>query len=246
MEYIVNYEPFIPNEIDLEQLINIENKIKNKESITSEEVHIFLNNLVYLVRYKINADLSDYTFKCDLAQSMLYHYLKDIGCNVMADDTQRAIIENIEGHSFVVLELNVQGTNAMILLDPTYIQFFKSQECSKENYMIINNMVIKTPKPGYFIQEIDKNTIEQFLRRGYMVLNESTAQIYGNSFYNTKVAYYLDENNKYTFKSIPGSIYINAFVKGNSPISKSKEELQEQGLSIESIVQIADTIAPKL
>ena len=35
--------------------------------------------LSYLIRYKINPNLTDYTFKCDLAQSILYYYLKDLG-----------------------------------------------------------------------------------------------------------------------------------------------------------------------
>lgn len=247
MEYIVNYEPFIPDNIDLERLASIETKIKNNEAITSEEAKIFLDNLIYLVRYKINPELSDYTFKCDLAQSMLYHYLKDLGCKVTPNNTQNSITNNIEGHNFLIVEFNIQGVNSIFLLDPTYIQFFKKEECMKENYMVINNAIVKTPKPGYFISKQHQHFANCLLQYGNIALTEEVAMMYGDSFYNTKVGeYYLPINNMYTFKSIPGSIYITSFNKGSGLISKTKDDLQEMGLLIESVVELEELKQPKL
>jgi len=246
MEYIIDFEYFVPTEIDTELLLNIENKIRNNCDLTEEEAKLFLNNLNYLVRYKINPNLMDYTFKCDLAQSILYYYLKDLGCNVILNSTQSAITKNIEGHNFLVLELNVLGQRTLFLLDPTYSQFFKREECSKENYLIINGMVVITPKPGYFIKEQEYEYAKYLLQHGNIELSEEAAMMYGDSFYNTKVGEYYLKNNTNTINSIPGSVYINAFTKNNCKVSKTREELKNMGVIVESIGQLEENFSPKL
>lgn len=246
MEYIIDFEYFVPNEIDTELLLNIENKIRNHCDLTEEETKLFLDSLSYLIRYKINPNLTDYTFKCDLAQSILYYYLKDLGCNVILNSTQSAITNNIEGHNFLILELNVDGKETLFLLDPTYSQFFKKEECIKENYLIINGMIIITPKPGFFIKKQDYEYAKYLLQYGNIILSEEVAMMYGDSFYNTKVGGYYSKNNTNTINSMPGSVYINAFTKNNCKVSKTREELKNMGVIVESISQLEENLQPKL
>jgi len=246
MEYIIDYDPFVPNGIDIEILLNIENKIRNNFDLTEEEVKMFLDNLNYLVRYKINPNLDDYTYKCDLAQSMLYYYFLDLGCKVILNATQKAITKNIEGHSFLVVELNVSGQKRLFLLDPTYIQFFKKEDCLREKYLIINDKIVIAPKPGYFIKEQDHEYAKYLICHGNAALNDAVAMMYGNSFYNTKVGEYYHSSDNTTFKSMPGSVYIRAFSKNNCCVSKRKEELAQMGLTIESISELEGILTPKL
>lgn len=245
MEYIIDFEYFVPNKIEIELLLEIENKVKQHDVLTFEEANLFLNVLSYFVRHKINPDLTDYTFKCDLAQSILYHYFVNLGCQPILNATQNAITQNIEGHNFLVIELNISGHNTLFLLDPTYSQFFKKEDCLMEKYLVINNTVVLTPKPGYFIKEKDYELAQYLLRYGNMNLTEEVATMYGDSFYNTKVGKYYHSNDN-TINSIPGSVYINAFTKNNCSVSKSKEELSQMGLTIESIAELETLLAPKL
>jgi len=247
MEYIIDYDPFVPVGIDIELLLSIENKIRNNCDLTAEEAKMFLDNLSYLVRYKINPNLNDYTYKCDLAQSILYYYFMGLGCKVILNATQNAIMHNIEGHNFLVLELNVSGEKRLFLIDPTYVQFFKKEDCVKEKYIIINDIAVITPKPGYFIKVDEQEYAKYLLRYGNIILNEEIAMMYGNSFYNTKVGEcYHSIDNAHTFKSMPGSVYIRAFSKNNCAVSKTKEELNQMGFTIESISEIEEIITPKL
>lgn len=67
------------------------------------------------------------------------------------------------------------------------------------------------------------------LNYGYILLDENTAQMYGDSFYNTKTGIN-PINLKY--QTIPGFVYINAFTKGHEKLSNKEEELITKNLSI--------------
>lgn len=224
MKYIIESTPNILN-INYEIIESIEDKIKNSDSITEEETNYLLDYICYETRCKLTNDLENdsFEFKCDLAQSIICYYLDELGIKYNACMTQKAITNDIVGHSFVISELN----NKLYLIDPTYRQFFKEEDNQENNYLEIQNMIVKTPNPGYFIKEEDKKHIIPFLKSGYIVLDENTARIYGDSFYNTKTGY-TDKN----YKSINGNIYINSFLKGNETLSKSREELSNDNLLI--------------
>lgn len=232
MNYIIEFNPHIEKNIDYNYLSNIKFKISNKISISNEELSYFLNTIIYLTRYKINPNLDNYDFKCDLAQSMLYYYLKYLNCNIHPLTTQKSITDNITGHNFLTIELLVNNELKHYLLDPTYIQFFKKEKCTKDAYFIhptYKDYILLTPDPGFFIQENMKESAQFLLNHGYIELNENTAKMYGDSFYNTKTGI---NPNPHIFKSIPGFIYLNSFTQGFTPLSKTEQELIDTNLYI--------------
>lgn len=234
MNYIIEFTPHIENNINYNYLSDIEYKIKNKISLTNEELNNFLNTIIYLTRYKIDPNLNNYDYKCDLAQSILYYYLKKLDCNIHPLSTQNSITSNITGHSFITLELLVNNKLTHYLLDPTYIQFFKHDKCTKNNYYIhpsYKDYILLTPDPGYFIQDNMKEQAKFLLNHGYIELTEPTAQMYGDSFYNTKTG---PNTNNLKYQSIPGFIYLNSFTKNSTTLSKTEEELINQELYIPS------------
>ena len=233
MNYIIDYKPFIPNDVDVDYLVDLENKIINKESLLLEELEWFLSNLIYLVRYSINPELNDFTYKCDLAQSIIYHYLEKLGVKQNPTTTHCAITNDIEGHNFIVATFNVLNEPTIVLIDATYIQFFKEVDNKESNFIIKNGIVLNTPSPGYFVKKEDYPIVIDFLKKGFGIMNTKLAQIYGDSFYNTKVGIVYSG-----IRSMPGDIYIKGFLKERCLISKDVEHLNNLGLNIESISDI--------
>lgn len=201
-------------------------------SITSKEANDFLSIVIYLTRYKINPNIDNYDNKCDLAQSILYYYLNNLDCEVHPLTTQNTITNNIVGHSFLTLKLQVDNQIHSYLIDPTYIQFFKKEKCNKDNYYInpkYPDYILLTPDPGFFIKEEMKENAIFLLNHGYILLNETTAQMYGDSFYNTKTG---TNPSNLKYQTIPGFVYLNAFTKGHVKLSNKEEALIAKNLSI--------------
>jgi len=231
MKYIVNFNPIIIEEIDYVTLADIEEKIKNKISISKEEASYFLDNLCYVARHKVNNNMDNFDYKCDIFQVMFYHYFNNLNCQFIPCMTQNVITDNIVGHSFSILKLIVDDEEKLILLDPSYIQFFNVNKCNDSNYFVDpnnKNHILLTPDPGYFIKENDKQIINILLSCGYIELDKNVARIYGDSFLNTKCGLIFDNN----YQTISGSIYINSFLKGMEPIQKNEETLENLGLRI--------------
>lgn len=218
--------------IDYNYLKDIEYKIENNMGISKKELDYFLSFIVYSTRMKIMSDNNYYLdFKCDLAQSIICHYLDSLNVKNYPNSTQASIDSYVTGHNFLVATFNIDGRDVNYLIDPTYIQFFKDENCNDSKYIYINGYIITTPDPGYFIASEDMPLISKFNYDGYAVLDEDIARVYGDSFYNTKVMKTSKE-----FKSMKGYVYINSFLKGNVKPSKSSEELISDGyyLSIEN------------
>lgn len=232
MEYIVDFKPIIIENIDYDLLALIEEKINKKISLSEEETKFFLDNLCYIARKMVNEDLNDFNYKCDTFQTMFYYYFKKLNCEIINCMTQNVITDDIVGHSFSILKLLVEGEEELFLLDPSYIQFFIRRRASKENYIMTSdriNFAILTPDPGYFIKNDDMEKVNILLNKGYIKLNEDFAQVYGDSFLNTKRGY----NDINVYKTIPGKVYLNSFLKGNEKIQNSEEALEEFGLNME-------------
>ena len=210
--------------IDYDYLKEIENNIKNNISISIQDITYFLECIVYITRIKIMDDDSYLDFKCDLAQSIICHYLDDLNVTYFPNVTYKAITNTVIGHSFVVATFKVSGKEINYLIDPTYIQFFKSENCTEKKFVVFNGIVIKTPDPGYFIKYEDRKFINDFNYNGFGILNENLARIYGNSFYNTRTM-----RMDISFDELKGSTYINSFLKGNEKLSTSREELISNG-----------------
>lgn len=241
MNYIIDFNPVNINDINAVYYAEIENKIINKQSLSQKEVNDFLDIINYIVRLKINPNLNNYDNKCDLAVSTLYHYFKKLNCSVFSSTTQTSITNSIIGHSFFTLQLFVDGEIKNYLIDPTYIQFFKKDKCTNDNYYIstmYKDIILITPDPGFFIKEEMKNLCAFLLNHGHMELTEESARMYGDSFYNTKTG--VSYSNK-VYQTIPGSVYINAFMKGSESVSKTEEELEELDLNIKPFKEQLET-----
>lgn len=232
MKYIVDFNPYTENNIDISYYADIEKQLTAGESISQNEAENFLRVINYITRTKISTTLEDYENKCDLAQSILGHYFEDINCNVAHCSTQSTIAPKVAGHNFSVINLLVEGEERAYLLDPTYIQFFTQDTCNASNYVVSaknKNLILLTPSPGYFIKEEDQDAADFLLRYGYIELTDEYAKMYGDSFYNTDRGLKL---NPTEFKSLPGTMYKKSFKSGAEPLSTSKEKLLTHGQAI--------------
>ncbi len=214
----------IMENMDTAYLKQLEYKIASGLSLNNDEITYFLESLIYKVRKMLGLDNPYFEYKCDLAQSIICHYLNDLKVINYPNITLKAINDYVVGHSFVVAVFDVLGKKVNYLLDPTYIQFFKEENCSFDKYIIISGNVVRTPDPGYFIDREDRKVIDEFNYNGFGVLTEDLARIYGNSFYNTKTMVRSMEK-----RELKGYVYINSFLKGREKLSKSREELLKDG-----------------
>jgi hypothetical protein len=234
MKYIQQSTPKIMDNIDTELIGVIENKIFENIPLSKEENDYLLSYVCFETRTRFTDDIEDYSFeyKCDKAQSIICTYLNDLDVSNNPNMTQNSITNDIVGHSFVVASFNVEGNMIPYIIDPTYRQFFLKDKCDESNYIIFSNkLIIKTPDPGFFIKDEDRNKIHHLLEFGYDTLNDELARIYGDSFYNTKTGSSVEDKDK--FKTIPGKIYINSFLKGNERLSTPRNELESLGFSLE-------------
>lgn len=232
MKYIVEFDPYEEKTINNTYYSDIERKISTKESITQNEAEDYLRRVCYEVRQNINPDMDNFDNKCDLAQSILGHYFNKIGCKYSPCATHIAITDGVDGHSFTVVSLNVEGEEKPFLIDPTYIQFFHHEKCQESAFFvspILPDRCILTPDAGYFIKEEDKDAANFLLRYGYIELTPEYARMYGDSFFNTKSG---ANPKNFVYQSIPGKIYMNAFLKGKEKLSKTEHELMHNGQCI--------------
>lgn len=233
MEYIIDFNPVKKEELNNEEMAIIEGKIKQRKSLTNQEAELFLDAINYITRKNINPNMDNFDWKCDLAQSILCHYLNKIDCPNFPCMTQSVITDSIEGHSFVTIVLIVEDEEKIFLLDPTYIQFFKKENCTADKLFVspkFPDKVLLKPHPGYYIKDEDKEVASYLLNHGHILLNERVARMYGDSFYNTKTGVSPNE----PFVSMSGNIYLRSFLKGKENLSKTEEELIANGLDIKT------------
>lgn len=209
---------------DIDAFRKIEYKISKNMPITNEELDYFLGYVVYITRSKIFSGSEYFENKCDLAQSIICHYFNDIGVINHPNMTINSITDYIIGHSFVVATFNILGNMTNYLIDPTYIQFFKKENCNINRYIGINGFFVRTPDPGYYIKEEDRSFINEFNYYGFGELTDRLAKVYGDSFYNTMTMV-----DNMDFKEISGFVYINSFLKGKEKLSIAKAELIDNG-----------------
>ena len=222
----------IPSDNDISQL---EELSKDNNYLTIDDIDILLTYLAYIVRKKIADSAGEsiqeysYTNKCDLAQSMICYYLNEIGINTNPININE-IINGVIGHSFVIAKFNTENGEKTYLIDPTYIQFFSKDNCLNNKYTIIDDKVIISPDPGYFVlKDNHLNEIKPLLEKGYIELTEEVAKIYGDSFFQTKQGTTI---NQIKNNVASGSIYMKWFNNFTSSLSKTKEGLENMDLLI--------------
>ena len=227
--------------VDLDIISDIENKCLNGYPLTQNEVDYYLNYIVYQTRVLLSSkkdkEVNDYkfSFMCDTAQSIIARYFDKLNIAYNPIETQKAIVGDILGHSFLTAQFNVLGETKDYIIDPTYNQFFDVDKCSENNFKIINGIVVQTPDLGYFALKSDENSqnvVKNLMRCGYMELTEANAKIYGDLFYKTKVGSINYFNTKL---EMSGSIYIKSFKKSEARLTYTEEMLEELGMSLNPI-----------
>ena len=220
-----------------DRIPEIEELCKKGISISVEEVELLLENLSYVVRKKIaeyeNKDMDDYSYsyKCDLTQSMISYYLKDLNIKVNPVNTNE-VIADVCGHSLIIANFKTASGEKIYLIDPTYIQFFSKENYDISKFVIVKNKVCIAPDPGFFVVNSNNtNLLMPLLTDGYIEFTEEVAKAYGDSFFQTKQGISPDQI-KYNVAS--GSKYIKWFQSYTSQLSKSKEELSNMDLLIEA------------
>lgn len=221
-----------------DEISQIEELTKNNSLIKDNDITLLLNRLSYLVRKRIaeyegrNMQEYNYSYKCDLAQSMICYYLNEIGVETKPINTNE-VIDGVCGHSLVIAKINTELGEKLFLIDPTYLQFFSKENCSSTKFTIIKDKVCIAPDPGYFIIENkNEDIIKPLLENGFIELTEEVAKAYGDSFFQTKQGVTLDQI-KYNVAT--GSNYIKWFNNHKSNLSKTKEELNDMNLLIKPI-----------
>ncbi|MBQ7139913.1 MAG: hypothetical protein IJO32_00235 [Bacilli bacterium] len=190
---------------------NIELKIINKEKLNDDEIIKLLDYIVSNVRKIVNDET--FTNKCDLTQGLIGRYLNTLNIKNNPCITNKSISDNIIGHSFIIADFSEYG-NKKYIIDPSYIQFLYSND--KDNDIYINDLRVKSKSPFYYAHKINKDITNEFLKNGYMELNEENAFLYGNSFYKTKTGI----PSSYEIPLISGKVYMNSFIKGNEILRK--------------------------
>lgn len=223
-KFILSSRPKRLDNIDFDYLKNIEMKIYDDVSLKETELNYFLDFLVYITRDRLDNDFENASFKnlCNRAQCMIHYYLEDLGVEHYLNRSFLSISPDVVDHSFLVAIFNVENVSLPYLIDPTFRQFFEFERCQKR-YLT----------PGNFIRNQDKNLISNFLVNGYMLLNGENAFVYGNSIYFT--------SDKLPKEKIPisGEVFIKAFLKENSVISKTREDLINEGLYIKPLISVS-------
>ena len=219
------------------RIMQIEELCKNNGLLDVESVEVLLKHLSYTVRKKIadyqGTDMKEYSYsyKCDLAQSMICYYLRNLGIKVNPVNTNE-VIPGVCGHSLVIASIETDIGEKLFLLDPTYIQFFCKEKCDISKYVIINNKVCVSPDPGYFVAESNnEEVILPLLENGFIEFRDDVAKVYGDSFFQTKEGI-LPSQVKNNVAS--GLSYIKWFQHYTSTLSKTEEELADMNLLIAS------------
>lgn len=230
MEFIINTKPISKN-VDKIKFFQVKNKIKGNETLTKEEIELFLDFYVSEVRHALetglNIDIENDPLenKCDLAQKLMGISLERAGVVVYPHETQETISTNVRcGHSFLTAIFN---GNEPYLIDLTYRQFFKKEECTVEKIKVIKDLIVMTPDPGFFVSQSEEltKTATSILEKGYVKLTNETAKHYGDSFYFTKTG-------REQYSNIPGSVYMNAFTSVSNRYSMTDQIFESKGFSI--------------
>lgn len=213
-------------DIDYNYLKDIENSLRKRYGVSKEDITYFLQGIVYIARMNVMEKGNEYfDNKDDLMQSIIYYYLEDLGIKSYPNNTVTSIDSDVAKHSFVCTSFKIDEEIVNYLIDPTYIQFFKDENCNINRFVYFNDIIIRKPDPGYFVDNNDRDLIDAFNYDGFGELDENLARIYGNSFYLTKP----DVNDT---DELSGKVFLDRFMQANERLSETKEDLVFKGYYI--------------
>lgn len=190
---------------------SVEHKLLSNEQVNNQDIETLLDYVVFSARSLITSNiyLENYVNKSDMCQSIICDYLNKLHITNYPNMTEHSISNYIAKHHFVVVSFN---DNINYILDPTYRSMLISDNCKGSNELIIKNMRVLSPDPGFYIK--NPKLIKKLVNKGYIPLNEATAKIYGDSFYKTKT----NIPAQFTMPSLSGKTYIHSFLKANEPL----------------------------
>jgi hypothetical protein len=235
MKFIVYSTPKVVN-YDKEIILNIENKLKNNEAITEDEVYYILDYICYVTRCKISNDIKNDSFenKDFEATSIINNYFKELNVITHNCNTKLNINNDVTENNFLIVEINTllynQNLKIPYIIDVTFRQFFTEEKCNYNYQTIKHNVFIKKQDPGYFISPYDNEMITSFLSDGYALFDPDLAYCYGNAFLKTKINEHL--NNHLEGKMFD---YFDNFLKGSKYKLLDKDKLIKKNLLIEPI-----------
>lgn len=238
MKFIMKSNPNL-NEYDSSIIKRLENKIKDGDALTEDEVDIFLENICIKTRQLISNNINedDYNGKDLLAASIISNYLYDLGINHHVCSTKHLLDKGVIDNHFVIMDLNTDlyGNSVKMeyLLDPTYRQFFTHDKCNPDYEITKHDVIIRSPDPGYFIHPYDIEEIEYFLYNGYSILDPEFAYIYLNSFLSTKTG-----TKELEMKQISANDAYDILQKGSKCNIISRKELEDKNLLLEPINEL--------
>ena len=236
MEKIIEFE-LNKNIEDDDKIREIEEKCKSGTPLDMLEAEALLRNLSYEVRKRIaeyeGKDMDDYSYsyKCDLAQSIICHYLDGLNIRTNPVNTNE-VIDGVCGHSLLIANINTTEGDKTYLVDPTYIQFFDKENCDINKLIVLDNRVCISPAPGFFVVN-GGNTelLMPLLTDGFIEFTEDVAKAYGDSFFQTKQG---TDPDQIVNNVASGASYMKWFQQITSKLSKSEEELASMNLLIDS------------
>ena len=210
-KFVIDTQPYIKeyNEIELANISNIEEKLKNileknakskkiVDGLTIDEVNKLLEWVVQADRKCLNKDLKEDIREkslmgyCGLSQGIVYTILKKMGVEARVSNVNETIkSENLRRHAFNSVAIPVKQQDGTyieknFLIDATYRQFFLRDRSS------ISGRYIKdkrfggkvAPIAGYWCINLPggEKFAEEILSSGFVELTPENAKLYGDSF----------------------------------------------------------------
>ena len=224
MEYIINTRPVIKS-VDKMKFFSARNKLLDNKVLTVEEERIILDFYVNEVRKSLsrvlNIDIYNdpLTNRCDTAQLLMGSLLENVGITVYPKETEDVISPEVINHSFLVAIINHDA----YLIDLTYRQFFIKENCDIERLKMNDDLIYDTPDPGFFASRPPlRETVNEILKSGYVLLDENTAKHYCDSFYFAK-------RGRGWYNDIKGSIYLKSLLSETHEYSINEDVLISRG-----------------
>lgn len=220
MKFVIKSDVFI-KDYDIDKVNELIRKHNSGFALSGSEIEVILNYYISLTRKKmeeffsINVSEDPLINKCDFAQKTVFDLMTKDGFLVYPKESQNVIHPNCMGHSFLVFCLDGKS----YLIDPTFKQFFLSDECDFDKLIVVDGIIVKSLPPGYFLvrSEFGKMISSKLISDGFIELDDKVAGEYCNSFYFGKTG-------RDPFNKIPGSVYFNALAKPSFYCSLSDEK----------------------
>lgn len=227
---LITNNKYIKKEINQDIIEEIINKYNQNIHITIEEEQKILSSAIQRCleqiteQFQIDAYNNPLTNKCDYTQYTLGHLLQKMNIPVFPKETHKIITSTTPGHSFLIVKM----PNKIYLVDPTYCQFFQKENCSSQNFIIYENIILKSPDPGYYITKTSEGLeiAKKIIQNGYIELTPQVAKQYCDSFYYSKQGTII-QNGKIPNSNISEEIYLNILLKPTKDYSLTSERYKE-------------------